>query len=539
MTTSKMSELSEPEIIGLTPDPTLPASQPGPRRLFKNRPVWGSASNKPATPKPQPEATDQKKEEDPLGTFSRSRDTFRLVQEQEARTRRERERAAEEKAKHEKEQQREEAEITRRETEPARKKRRVSVELEDSEEDPVLPEDDDNDYRSSINDLDRPTTPTQIQSIDSPRSMRSSAKKNSVVIDALDHDGGKNRDAYYHNMMASIGSIDPQPPYPNKKPINLDDDDEIFGSKLPPSNNHLSASAQPFDPYAPLALSPQPTGSAPPPSQAPSPILSLLIHSSLPDTSPLLVKRRLNQRLKEVRTAWLTKQQTEGHLPASFDHATVFLTWRGKRLFDFTTCKSLGVGVDEITGEVIVKGGSSSAREEREWEEQAAGNAQLVFEAVTEAILADKKKEAARPKTLEPALTKTDGVTSSGGMKTQPLSVEEYTPSKARAVEVPDAAQSDEKIKITLRAGKEYDDYKLAVRSVRLPYHAQFACFFITMTNNIYRRQQSRKSCTHTARGMRYLLRNRCHCYSREMCWTKTTLWATLKSAMVIAWISG
>ena len=73
------------------------------------------------------------------------------------------------------------------------------------------------------------------------------------------------------------------------------------------------------------------------------PIVELLVTSCMKGTNPLLVRRRLNQRLKEVRLSWCDKQLLNGTpLPPQF-RASVFLTWNGKRLFDASTCKHLGI----------------------------------------------------------------------------------------------------------------------------------------------------------------------------------------------------
>ncbi|KAI9792883.1 MAG: hypothetical protein M1833_000995 [Piccolia ochrophora] len=122
----------------------------------------------------------------------------------------------------------------------------------------------------------------------------------------------------------------------------------------------------------PPVPSPTPTSAAPPahdpststyttsatlPTQRPPtpepPIVSIFITSSLPNTKPLIVQRRIHQRLKDVRIAWCAKQ--------GFNETTtraVFLTWRGKRLFDVTTCKALGVDVDD-QGDLLLHGQSS------------------------------------------------------------------------------------------------------------------------------------------------------------------------------------
>lgn len=77
----------------------------------------------------------------------------------------------------------------------------------------------------------------------------------------------------------------------------------------------------------------QPTPTPPPPD----PVLDILITSDIPDTEPLIVKRKLSQRLKDVKVAWAERQ----HFTQDFTDS-VFLVWRGKRIFDHTTCRSLG-----------------------------------------------------------------------------------------------------------------------------------------------------------------------------------------------------
>lgn len=85
-----------------------------------------------------------------------------------------------------------------------------------------------------------------------------------------------------------------------------------------------------------------------PPSSL-DPVLQILITSSITNTEPLIVNRRLSQSLKDVRLAWVDRQR---FTPEYAD--TIFLTWRGKRLFDVTSCKSLGIRVDE-GGNVVSK----------------------------------------------------------------------------------------------------------------------------------------------------------------------------------------
>ncbi|KZF24654.1 hypothetical protein L228DRAFT_259842 [Xylona heveae TC161] len=118
--------------------------------------------------------------------------------------------------------------------------------------------------------------------------------------------------------------------------------------------------------------------SASPP--APDPVVQILITSPIPHTTPLIATRKLSQRLKDVRLAWCERQ---GFDP---DTATlVFLTWREKRIFDVTTCKSLGFGLNN-EGNVVLKG-----------ENNAFGGefGRIHMEAVTEEIFKEQKKNKA------------------------------------------------------------------------------------------------------------------------------------------------
>ncbi|POS88217.1 hypothetical protein EPUL_000797 [Erysiphe pulchra] len=76
------------------------------------------------------------------------------------------------------------------------------------------------------------------------------------------------------------------------------------------------------------------------------PTVELLITSELEGTRPLRVKRKLSQRLKEARLTWCEKQHIRTDKLGRPLEEAIFLTWRGKRLFDVTTCGSLGLKVD-------------------------------------------------------------------------------------------------------------------------------------------------------------------------------------------------
>ena len=163
-----------------------------------------------------------------------------------------------------------------------------------------------------------------------------------------------------------------------------------------------------------------------PPTSQPDPILEILITSSIDNTIPLIVTRRLSQRLKDVRLAWAKRQS----FITDFTD-TVFLTWRGKRVFDVTTCRSLGITVDAI-GRVSTKGGS--------WEEEEG---QIHMEAMTAKILEAYKKAKRNDATGQEDVAAQE----------EPVAVQDF----------------ETQVRIILKA-KGLDDFKLQVRPVRHPY---------------------------------------------------------------------
>ncbi|KAF2665871.1 hypothetical protein BT63DRAFT_458232 [Microthyrium microscopicum] len=79
----------------------------------------------------------------------------------------------------------------------------------------------------------------------------------------------------------------------------------------------------------------------PPADTGPNPVMDIFIEPNIPNTKPLLVQRKYKQTLKEVRHAWarvnnLTPTET----------SAMFLTWRGRRIFDVQSCKSMGIFLD-------------------------------------------------------------------------------------------------------------------------------------------------------------------------------------------------
>lgn len=66
-------------------------------------------------------------------------------------------------------------------------------------------------------------------------------------------------------------------------------------------------------------------------------VVHILITSEIKNTRTLLVHRRMSQRFRDVRVAWCERQGFDNKMTSS-----VYLTWNKRRLFDVTTCRSLG-----------------------------------------------------------------------------------------------------------------------------------------------------------------------------------------------------
>ncbi|KAF1355470.1 hypothetical protein BDV97DRAFT_395829 [Delphinella strobiligena] len=84
------------------------------------------------------------------------------------------------------------------------------------------------------------------------------------------------------------------------------------------------------------------------PAPPPDPAVQLFVTSPIPGTKPLIVTRKMSQRLQEVKDAWCARQI----FPPEFLTSSIFFTYRLRKLYNVTTCKSLGVKVDS-EGKVI------------------------------------------------------------------------------------------------------------------------------------------------------------------------------------------
>lgn len=106
-------------------------------------------------------------------------------------------------------------------------------------------------------------------------------------------------------------------------------------------------------------------------------VVQIFITSDLKNTKPLIVQRKLSQRLKDVRLAWCRRQGFSKEMTA-----TVFLMWKGIKLFDVATCKSLDL--QERENDQLFMGDEDEEDEE----------IKVHMEAVTEEILEAQKRQA-------------------------------------------------------------------------------------------------------------------------------------------------
>ncbi|KAI9884965.1 MAG: hypothetical protein M1823_003241 [Watsoniomyces obsoletus] len=173
------------------------------------------------------------------------------------------------------------------------------------------------------------------------------------------------------------------------------------------------------------------SGTAPTPD--PDVKVDILITSQIPNTKPLIVQRRTHQNLRDVRFAWCTHQNFDAQKTSE-----IFLTWRGKRLFDVTTCKSLGIGVTRNDDGVLLGGGENWLGDE---------NLHVHMEAMTVEIFeaAQKARGSGKRYTYEEEEDQkmTDGSDKGG----------DDSPKEKK----------EEQIRIILK-GKGYEDFKLIVK---------------------------------------------------------------------------
>lgn len=100
-------------------------------------------------------------------------------------------------------------------------------------------------------------------------------------------------------------------------------------------------------------------------------VVEILVTSEIENTKPLIVRRHMSQRFRDIRLTWCARQGFDQKMTDS-----VYLTWNKRRLFDVTTCRSL-----EISS-------SSSLSDDLDFEEGGSRDVlRIHVEAVTDEFL--------------------------------------------------------------------------------------------------------------------------------------------------------
>ncbi|KAI7971492.1 hypothetical protein EIK77_003548 [Talaromyces pinophilus] len=114
-------------------------------------------------------------------------------------------------------------------------------------------------------------------------------------------------------------------------------------------------------------------------------VVEILVTSELENTKPLIVRRHMSQRFRDIRLTWCARQGFDQKMTDS-----VYLTWNKRRLFDVTTCRSLDIS------------SLSSLSTELGFEDESQDVLRVHVEAVTDEFLkarAEAKKVALAPPT--------------------------------------------------------------------------------------------------------------------------------------------
>ncbi|KAK0119077.1 hypothetical protein ONS95_007940 [Cadophora gregata] len=79
------------------------------------------------------------------------------------------------------------------------------------------------------------------------------------------------------------------------------------------------------------------------------PVIEILITSRIRGSKPVGVKRKLYGKLREVRWAWCDKQVFDGQKMSPEMKESIFLTWKGNKLYDFSNCSGCVEGGGKLS----------------------------------------------------------------------------------------------------------------------------------------------------------------------------------------------
>lgn len=234
----------------------------------------------------------------------------------------------------------------------------------------------------------------------------------------------------------------PIPPRAKPPPVELDEDSDPEIAALARTARARAAEArQKENLTAPTTSGPSAaattiTAASEDPAGPPDAKISILITSPIEGTEPLLVIRRLSQRLQEVRQAWCERQP----FSPEFAKSIVLVFRERRRLWDVTTCRSLGLQADE-RGNVTLREDPSKT-----------GVDQVHLEAMTEEMF-----EALRAAKARQALAEETAALAPGDDLDENANAEE-----SELEESPPPAAREEYIRITIKA-KSMPDFKAKV----------------------------------------------------------------------------
>ncbi|KAK5321873.1 hypothetical protein LTR93_006111 [Exophiala xenobiotica] len=128
--------------------------------------------------------------------------------------------------------------------------------------------------------------------------------------------------------------------------------------------------------------------------QEDDPQVRILIQSDIPDTKPLIVKRKASQSLKQVKEFWCKKWGLDDSMTRK-----VFFTWRGTRLFDSTTMRGIILKLkkdyrQQSASVSLDDGGEEEDEDKDKDKDPSEGN--IMLEAMTPELYEEKQRQRER-----------------------------------------------------------------------------------------------------------------------------------------------
>jgi hypothetical protein len=222
----------------------------------------------------------------------------------------------------------------------------------------------------------------------------------------------------------NVSQINPRPP--DKEPNNEgsepepeeSDDDEYVKSLKRKAREKLRLQREASDQQSPTATQPTPDLEdsdpfAPQKTQGiEDPLVSIWITSPIPNTTHLVATRRASQGLREVKDFWCARQKFD---PAF--SAKVFFTWRGTKLFNSSTMRTI---IRQLKKE---KGYDPDG-------EADPSKGKITVEAITEELFQERLKAKERKRAAEADSDNDDQAEGEAGDAAAPLAPPALAPQK-------------------------------------------------------------------------------------------------------------